>query len=396
MPLGQSPVPLGDSFSPPSPQISPSYYAGNANTPVSYGDVPISTSPTPVPLPVGANGETTVALDLVIPMSRTGLGLVPLKHSLKELGKLSIGDRRLYHDAIEWVERFSFAKSGGLPVVKVDPAGHAYAAGLRNCDVIVSVNTKDVRKKSADKIVGRIKKAPGASVNLTVIRCTNLSYDPATVSILANQNTKNNKQGSYSVSVQIERSADPDTSLEAAQESGSSASTGFGFTTLKYSFADKGHIPRAQNFLFKQMRQRCPFSAGVGGLPVQLVLADGPAARAGLEAWDLITHVNGMHIGHLKGVEVIKLVKDYAEPVLALTIQRGVEPVDLHRDEAPTSPLQRAISGLYRMNSKKGAQKDDRPSMYGQRADVGEDAVVIAAVGVESIGGNQQSGWLDQ
>eukprot|EP00294_Goniomonas_avonlea_P014011 CAMPEP_0114547286 /NCGR_PEP_ID=MMETSP0114-20121206/4384_1 /TAXON_ID=31324 /ORGANISM="Goniomonas sp, Strain m" /LENGTH=370 /DNA_ID=CAMNT_0001731833 /DNA_START=31 /DNA_END=1143 /DNA_ORIENTATION=- len=298
-----------------------------------------------------------VTIDLRVQASKNGgLGLVPLKHSLKELAAFQDNDKRKFSDGADWLNRFFFAKDGGLPIIRVDPMGFAHEAGVRACDVIVAVNMMDVRNKSALKTAQKIRKTDGPTMMLSVLRCVNLPYDPETAGILAEQNNKP-RSSSYTVSLAIKCSE---------------GSTSFGFIPLKYSFADKSLAPKSQKYLFTMMKNRCPFATGIGGLPVQMVDSDGPAARAGLQAWDVITSVNGINVCQLRAAEVSNHIRAQPGGELTLSVLRSTDPIN--STETAPSPIQRAISNLHRWSSFRGDQK------LGQRADVGEDGVIVADV----------------
>lgn len=83
-------------------------------------------------------------------------------------------------DAGEWLDRFSFAAPfGGLPIVKCEPSGVAFASGLRAGDVIVGVNMTDCRPLSSAQTVQLVKEARrGEVLGLQVLRCENLGFDP--------------------------------------------------------------------------------------------------------------------------------------------------------------------------------------------------------------------------
>lgn len=311
-----------------------------------------------------APASTSELLDLRLNNKKGGLGIVPLKHSMTELLELmESGQRKQFHDGHAWLTRFSFAKDGGLPIIDVDPAGEAAKAGVQPCDVIVAVNMKNIQDKTASKVVKDIKKCSDQFLTLTVMRPTAANFADESAAAMKEKSTKRGA-ASYTVNIKLQMTQ-----------------SGLGFTPLKYSFADKKTASRAQKFLFRNLKERCPFAAAVGGLPVQIIEPDGLADKAGLEAWDVITFVDGVNVCHTSAADVIARIKMCPlGSELNLTVLRSVDPVVTTAMSG--SPISRAIAGLHRLTSK----KDTNGQMtFSERDDLGNDMIVTAAVGVEAL-----------
>jgi C-terminal processing protease CtpA/Prc len=83
-------------------------------------------------------------------------------------------------------------------------------------------------------------------------------------------------------------------------------SAGFGLTPFKYALVDCERKKKSMNF--KELLVNCAH-APEGGLPVQAVDSTGAAAAAGIQAWDVITHINGQDVRKMPGKEIIALIK---------------------------------------------------------------------------------------
>jgi len=309
-----------------------------------------------MPSPTNAEGNSTESpnihsVDVRIDTRPTGLGFVPLGVSLAELKqRAGNADRVEYHNAHEWIERFWFAQDGGLPVVRVEPHSAAAEGGLETCDVIVAVNGRDIRHKTSAKVCRKLMKLSEQQQNrllLSVVRCSQLPYNPETVRLLAGQ--KNKRCKCYPISVSLKR--DP------AAEIWAEGSEGFGFTPLKFSFAERS-VPKV---VYKQAKKRCPFAAGVGGLPIKNVAVDGPAARCGLQAWDVITEVNSRPVTTLKAEEIIQIMKETGAGQVGLVLEMRADVCRRSTSVCSALPCQRASLQHLRYNASSRVCTDGLP-----------------------------------
>lgn len=72
------------------------------------------------------------------------------------------------------------------------------------------------------------------------------------------------------------------------------------------------------------------FEVAEGESRVTEVMADGPAAAAGLKAGDIITHIEGESLANLGKDEISRRLRGPVASSLSLTVRRGFKPIDIN------------------------------------------------------------------
>ena len=100
-----------------------------------------------------------------------------------------------------------------------------------------------------------------------------------------------------------------------------------GFTPFKWS-VNEAMERRVGGFDFKELLDKVDFAKEQGGLPVQAVEANGAAAQAGLQAWDVILGVNNSDIRTLSGEQAITFIKQLpqGQDVVLLVLRSNTPP----------------------------------------------------------------------
>jgi len=357
--------------SPPAPMAQPSDLVSSPISPNLRDSDEDSTSSTTT---ISQSEATVTTVDLRVVGMGASLGALPLGVSINELQKPV---DRAFADAHQWLQRFWFAPDGGLPIIRVDDGSPAHAAGLRICDVVIAVNQRDVRDKTAKSVGKRIRKAldSQSGLFLTCIRCDPLPYDPTTLAVLGSTNL--GTAGQY-FGVNLHINWDPNHRGEG----------GYGFTPLKFAAADLRREKKKSEAL-RELKKRCPHGLA-GGLPIQDVDPTGPAARSGLAPWDVIVEVNGTNVRDWNAVQIVDAMR-FLPPLnktdispLQIKVVRSSD--NQQRTYRKSSKVTKAMGGVSRAIARMHLGRASKEESFGARADAHDDGSVVTAdvVGIET------------
>jgi Do/DeqQ family serine protease len=201
---------------------------------------------------LSSNGGGNIGIGFAIPSNMAKTVMTQLMGKGKvQRGMLGVGIQPV---TAEIAASFGLKETRGVLVNAVSPGGPADKAGLKTGDVILQLNGKDVN--DTNTLRNEIAAAgPGAEVTLNVLRGGNQQQVKARL---------------------VELTAD---AVRAGQEQGGDASSG---SKLGLSV-----VP-----ITPEIMQQLGLRSGTQGVVVESVEPDGPAARARIQAGDVIQEVN--------------------------------------------------------------------------------------------------------
>jgi serine protease Do len=222
----------------------------------------------------------------------------------------------------EEVTRDNFAKYGlhevrGVAIEKVIEGSPAEKAGLQSGDVIVRLNDEEITSvRKLTRLLGEI--SPDHSVKLTVVRTGGEREVTAT---LGKRPTPRFAEGAFSnmpgVPFPPLAQFPPFPRTDRLPRLERTLPPGAPGESLVWSFGSGRRIGVGVTTLSKQLSE---FFGVAGGVMINEVRADSPAAKAGLKAGDIIVEADGKELKN-EG-ELIRAIQEKKEGDISLTIIR--------------------------------------------------------------------------
>ncbi|HLK69097.1 MAG TPA: Do family serine endopeptidase [Bryobacteraceae bacterium] len=202
---------------------------------------------------VSSNGGGNIGIGFAIPSNMAKTVMTQLMGKGKvQRGMLGVGIQPI---TAELAPNFGLKEPRGVLVNSVNAGGPADKAGIKNGDVILQLNGKDVNDPNS--LRNAIAAAgPGTEVTLTILRGGNQQQVKARL---------------------VELTADSARAVEEQGGGDTSASSKLGISVVPIT---------------PEISQQLGLRRGAQGMVVESVDPDGPAARAGLQSGDVIQEVN--------------------------------------------------------------------------------------------------------